>query len=798
MMLRTRWRKVGLDLWSNKVRTLLVVAAIAVGVFSVGLVATGQHILLRELNRDYLSSQPASATLYTSPVDEEMIKGIAAMPQVAAAEGRRSLRVQAQVGPNQWRDLLLTAVPDFQTSQLDIITPVDGQWPPRKQELLVEALSLDFLRAELGDTLLVELADGTHKELELVGSAHDSHVPNAQITNNAFGYVTPETMESLAMGRFYTEVRFTVTENSNDKTHIQAVADAVKDKLEKSGREVYSMRVPNPGEHWAQEVIETLVLLIGVFGVLILFLSGFLVINTISALLSQHTRQIGVMKLVGARRRQIMAMYMVTVLAYGLMALLVGMPLGIGFAQYLIKDFVSGLLNFQVASLQVPASILLLQVAVGLLVPLLAALWPVLNGVQVTTHKALNSLGISQGYNKGLVERWFTAFQEWLPVQRPLIISLRNTVRRKGRLALTLTTLILGTALFIAVLSVRDSVQATVDSFLRFHQYDVRLNFDRPHRLAQIEQIAWQTPGVVAVEGWTTASAQRVRPDGTDSDAISLQAAPVDSALMDPPLEDGRWLQPTDRYAIVVNTDFMADEQDVQLGEMVTLTMNGRENNWQVVGVVRSTAAGPGVYVSDSDYAYITRSIGQANSVRVVIAQHDLKSQEDTAVLLSTSFQNAGLRIAGSRTTEEIRQQADFQFNIVVGFLVMMAGLLAMVGGLGLTTTMSINVLERIREIGVLRAIGASDGSVRLIVMAEGVLIGWLSFAGGSLLAVPFSRILSQQVGVALLGFPLDYTFSVSGMVLWFVIISILGAAASLGPARNASRLTIREVLAYE
>ena len=798
MMLRIRWRKVALDLWSNKARTLLVVAAIAVGVFSVGLVATGRHILLRELNRDYLSSNPASATLYTSPVDSDMIEGVADMPGVDVAEGRRSLRVQVEVGPDQWRDLTLTAVPDFQSMQLDKIIPVDGQWPPRKQDVLIEALSLDFLHASMGNKLLVKLEDGTEKELTVIGAIHDSHVPNAKMINSATGYVTPETMEALGADRLYTEVRFTVSDNVNDKAHIQAVTDAVQDKLEKSGRVVYSTRIPNPGEHWAQEVIETLVLLIGVFGLLILFLSGFLVVNTISALLSQHTRQIGVMKLVGAKRRQIMGMYMVTVLTYGLLALLIGMPLGIGLALYLVKNFVAGLLNFQVASLSVPVSVLLLQVAVGLLVPLLAALWPVLNGVRVTTHKALNSLGMGQGYKKGLLERIFAAFQEWLPVQRPLIISLRNTVRRKGRLALTLTTLVLGTALFIAVLSVRDSVQTTVDSFLRFHQYDVRINFDRPYRLAQIEQIAREVPGVVTVEGWNTASVQRARPDDTDSDPFTLQAAPVDSALMDPPVENGRWLQPTDSYAVVVNTDFIEDEPDVQLGDTITLNINGREDNWQVVGVARSTSSGPFVFVSAADYAYVTRSVDQANTVRIITAAHDLKSQEETAVLLSTAYQNAGLRVDGTRTTEEIREQADFQFNIVVGFLVMMAGLLAMVGGLGLTTTMSINVLERIREIGVLRAIGASDGSVRLIVVAEGILIGWLSFVAGSLLAVPFSRLLSQQVGNALLGFPLDYSFSFGGMVLWFVIISVLGAAASLGPARNASRLTIREVLAYE
>lgn len=797
-MVGTRWRKVILDLWSNKARTLLVVAAIAVGVFAVGLVASAQHILLRELRRDYAASNPASGMLTTSPLDDDIIEAVSAMPEVAVAEGRRTLRVRAVVGENEWREVVLTAVPDFPTAQLDIVNPTSGQWPPRRGQLLVERLSLDFLQTNLGDTLLIELDNGSRKELFVSGSVHDSHVPAAEINNRAFAYITPETLETLGVGRFYTELRFIVAEDGEDKAHITAVAEAIQDRLERSGHQVFFTNVPEPGEHWAETVIETLVLLILVFGFLILLLSGFLVVNTISALLSQHTRQIGVMKLVGAKRRQIVAMYLMTVLIYGLAALAIGMPLGIWLAQYLVRDFVAGLLNFQVLNQQVPFSILALQLAVGLLVPLLAALWPVLNGVRVTTHQALNSLGISQGYSKGFWERIFTVFQERLSVQRPLIISLRNTVRRKGRLALTLATLILGTALFIAVLSVRDSMTQTLDNFLLFHQYDARINFDRPYRLAQIEQIALNTPGVLAVESWTATSGRRVRPDGQESGQMSVQAAPVDSGMMAPPLENGRWLQTADTYALVVNTAFMDEEPDVRLGDTIILTINGRENPWQIVGVVRSTAAGPAVYLSDTDYAYLNRSIGQANSVRVRGAQHDQASQEALANLLAARYQAAGVRVDSTRSTAAIRAQADFQFNIVVGFLVLMAALLAIVGGLGLTTTMSINVLERIREIGVLRAIGASDGAVRLIVLAEGVMIGWISFILGSMLALPFSRLLSNMVGDALLGSPLDFAFSYTGMIGWFIAISILGTLASLGPARSASRLTIREVLAYE
>jgi putative ABC transport system permease protein len=127
-----------------------------------------------------------------------------------------------------------------------------------------------------------------------------------------------------------------------------------------------------------------------------------------------------------------------------------------------------------------------------------------------------------------------------------------------------------------------------------------------------------------------------------------------------------------------------------------------------------------------------------------------------------------------------------------------MAVLLAVVGGLGLMGTMSINVLERIREIGVIRAIGASDGAVQQIVIVEGVLIGLLSWLMGVVIALPVSMLLSQVVGELILQDALTYTFSVSGALLWLVIVVTLAALASFLPARNASRLTVREVLAYE
>jgi putative ABC transport system permease protein len=124
--------------------------------------------------------------------------------------------------------------------------------------------------------------------------------------------------------------------------------------------------------------------------------------------------------------------------------------------------------------------------------------------------------------------------------------------------------------------------------------------------------------------------------------------------------------------------------------------------------------------------------------------------------------------------------------------------LVAAVGSLGLMGTMSINVLERTREIGVMRAIGASDGLVLKIFMVEGIFIGGLSWLMGTAAALPISKLLSNAVGLAFIDTPLSFTFSTTGALIWLGIALILAAVASFLPAWNASRLTVREVLAYE
>jgi putative ABC transport system permease protein len=279
---------------------------------------------------------------------------------------------------------------------------------------------------------------------------------------------------------------------------------------------------------------------------------------------------------------------------------------------------------------------------------------------------------------------------------------------------------------------------------------------------------------------------------------MTVIAPPAATELIDPVILQGRWLVPDDENAIVINSDVLTDEPDIALGQMVDLTMRGETRSWQVVGIVQGYLTGPRIFMNYPYFARIVGEVGRASSVRVVTTQHDSAFQEAIATDLTNHFKQAGVQVNSTATIVEELAPVVSQFNILVVFLLIMALLLALVGGLGLMGTMSINVLERTREIGVLRAVGASDAAVQRIVVIEGVLIGGISWLIGALLALPLSRLMSDQVGIAFIQEPLSYTFSSTGVAIWLSLVVVLAAIASFLPAWNASRLSVRDVLAYE
>ena len=335
---------------------------------------------------------------------------------------------------------------------------------------------------------------------------------------------------------------------------------------------------------------------------------------------------------------------------------------------------------------------------------------------------------------------------------------------------------------------------------MKSYNFDIWLTFDRPYRSEKVEQEALSVPGVTQTDVWLQLPARRVRPDGSESGMMYMFAPHVDdsSLIQSPAIAEGRWLTPEDDNAVVVPSGLFQNEPDLGLGNEIVLKIYGKERSFKIVGTYVGSTLATIIYANYEYIAKVADRVGEADSLLVTTQAHDPGSVEAKSNALEQYFERIGVRVSSVTTLTNERAEAEVAFDAIVALLLVMAILLALVGGLGLMGTMSINVLERTREIGVLRAIGAPNRGVAQVFISEGITIGLLSWFMGALLAIPVSRGLNEAVGVQMMGLPLTYSYSMPGLWLWLVVVLLLSALASFIPARNASRLTVREVLAYE
>jgi putative ABC transport system permease protein len=533
----------------------------------------------------------------------------------------------------------------------------------------------------------------------------------------------------------------------------------------------------------------------GILSLMAIVLSGFLVFNTISALLAQQVKQIGIMKAVGARSRQIIILYLLLVMCFGVLALLPAVPMA-RFATGAFAAMIADFLNFTIEKIETPVHVVLLQAAISLVVPVLGALVPVVAGTRITVREALDSTGVSASYGTSLIDRLMRRVRG-LP--RPVLLSLRNTFRRKGRVALTLITLTMGGAIFVSIFSIQDSLWRTIDEFTHnLYRFDVEVYLERPYRAEYLVSRAESVPGVAIAEPQVQTTARRVFTGDREGQKIQLFAVPPDTRTMSPPVREGRWLLPEDENAIVISTGVIDDDPGLSVGDEMMLKIQDEERVWRIVGVVPVIGGYSWAYVSYDYYGEVTKEVGEASYLRVIGEQHSPAEQLRLAAALEEHFKRLGINVNSTKTMAELSEGDRQSIELIVVSLMFMAMLVAVVGGLGLAGTMSLNVIERVREIGIMRSIGASDTSVVQIFMVEGVLIGMLSWLLAALAALPISKLMSNGLGMLLFSDPLTFSFSFDGIVIWLIISVVLAAVASFLPAWNATRVSVREVLSYE
>ena len=794
----TLWRKVLADFWANKTRTFLMVLTITLGVFSVGFVGNMGDMMNRDMEADFNSANPAHVTIYAEPLDEDWVRALRKVAGVKNVEGRTQVMAQLVQAGGEKIAIQFVAPRSFksiQVNQLKPADPLDSSIPSvDRQEVLFDR-SASNLGYKPGDVLQVELANGQKRKLTFKGYVHDVTTIPSRMGNTLVGYITPKTAEWLGGPAWYNELLVSVSENPTDAQHVADVAHAITARFKKDGTiSAAQVSMYNPGHHFAWQITQGVIFILTLLGWMTVLLSTFLIVNTIVALLSQHTRQIGIMKAVGGSNSQILGMYMALLLAFSILALVISVPLA-GWAAYKTCGFMAAYLNYTQGPLSFDPPTVIKQIILAFLVPLVAALAPLLDGLRIPVRQALSNFGIGNAPARKLRE---SVHFEFFP--RPVLVSLRNAVRKKARLALTLCALVLGGAIFIAVFNLWQSFDQTMRDVQGYFLADINIDFSGPHHFDDVKAIAMKDPGVTGVEGWIMANAEMLSPDGKTTSEVAFVAPPSTSTLIQPIITAGRWLTPLDKNSIVIDNHLLKIRPELKVGDWITIKLNNDEQQWQIIGIYRlpGNVNPPLLY---TNYEYLSQLMHQPNqvySLRVITSQHDAAAQKTISNALEEAFRRRNIPVAFIQQGAVWMAQQKSQTDILVYFMLVMAILIACVGGLGLMGMMSINVMERTREIGVMRAIGAADLDIHLIVVAEGLAVGLTSWLVAALLSIPITYLLTYGVGVSIFQSPLPVMFNWSGSLAWLLGILLVATLSSVIPAWRAARLTVRDTLVYE
>jgi putative ABC transport system permease protein len=800
-MLSPRWKKIAGDIGQSQGRLVMMVVAIAAGVFAVAAISTAYVVLSRELDQSYQATNPATALLDVDSLDAAAVAAAKQRPGIAWAEAGGRLLGRVEVRTNEWLPLLLFVVPDFDSQRIGLVRLEAGHWPS-DAGIVLERTAVSVANTAMDRAITVQTQSGVSRSLTVTGIVHDPSLAPAWQQQTVYGYVTPATLHLLGEDSELHILKLRVNEPTGDPVSVEHTIAGVASGLQRTGYAVGEIRIPPPHHpHQAQMTSVTGMLL--AFSLLTQALSAILTATLTASLLAPQVRQIGVMKAIGARSSQIMGLYASLIAAIGAGAVCLGLPLGIAGGRALALN-VSHLLNLSIASLEVPRWLYISEALAGVALPLFAALFPIWSATRRTIRESLNDYGAAPPASPlGHLVRWTTLVTARDPA---LVLAVRNSVRRKVRLVLTLGLLATAGALFVTSLNIKAEWQRNlVDAGTERH-FDTEIQFVRPAPAAAVVAALSAVPGVSRVEPFSDESAALVRSDGLNivrtfpdggHGSLRVDSLPWESAFVKPNVIEGRWLRPDDFDGAIVNLQALPFFPGLEVGDSIRLMVRGRAMSLRVEGLVREHLTGATVYTSSESYARAMAEPGLTTGVRVALQPGDAESAIKTTAAIQSSLEHSGFKVAQSTSQAQLGRALAGHLFILIFVLIVMSVLMALVGCLGLASAMATGVLERTREFAVMRAIGARNTAILRTVIGEGVFVGTLSVAAAALLSAPLTIAVARVVGSASLG-PALGVVSAAAIPLWLAIVLVGAAAASAYPAWTASKLTIREALAYQ
>lgn len=772
-------RKAYRDLTQRRIRSLLTIGAIAIGVAGVvAIVSTAQN-LAHAQTQAYANTSQADIAFWVWDAPPKTARALEEIPNVVATELRNTFFTKCK-WDDAFRDVNFWGIENFadqRINQIRLLAPA-----PKPGEFLAEVSVRDWLGARVGDVITCRALDGSMMTLTLAGFATSPNYPSATILDWANVYANASDVRKMLGIGGANQALLKV----NDMSKVRETAREAERLLRRRGVDHSSPSIRDPENFLGKRELDALFVLLTVFSGVGLVTSGFLVANTLGAMTAEQVGEIGVVKAIGGTRWQVLTIYLIAAMLYGILGTLIGIVLG-ALGSWRLLDYIGSLLNLEIQFAISPEGVGL-GILVGIVVTFIGGLVPSWAGTAIRVKDALEAYGITSTYGQGRLDRLVQKIVALPPVAA---MSLRNLARRKARSLITILVIAVAVGASLAAQSTSTSVDAAIDGLFQTYRGDAWVWFDQWVG-TNFASNFFTVEGVRAVEVWSLGDAW------VGTARARLWGLPANTTMYVPRLVEGRWYREDENDAVVISTD-LAQERQLRLGDTIEIEVDETRRNFRIVGItidnsifLGSTVAGK-VFLPEEIVERMQNRLGWTLFFALSFDAHDPATVEKRLGQVQAKFRQ--FQMGADSAYREVRGAKE-QSRILSLTLYAMSIIIGAIGALGVLNTLTLNVLERRREIGVLRAIGAEDRNLVQVFLTEGLALGLGGWMLGAIIGYPLGQLLLGLMKSVL--FQIDYIFS-PAMILTSLLFALgLAALASLAPALGAARMRVTEVLRYE
>lgn len=780
--MRAITKKAVKDVTRRKLRTVLTVLGIAIGVMGLSAVmlASGQLRSSIEFSTD--ASALPDIQFFTTPAAASVAAVLQQQPNVRLAQAQTQVPTRWAV-PTGHEPLIIIGLADFQPGQFTTFQLTAGHLPNGPDEILMESSDRSVVSFQVGDRIEVTGPGGT-RQLTVVGLTRTRGLPSPSLTGSAAAYMRQADLQAL----FQIPGVNTFLIRLDHYDQRQATARQLAQVLREHGVMVLSATV-------GHDTGDSQQFLNGFFGVMqalsliALLLSIFLLLSTITTLLSEQVPVIGTMKAIGARRGQVMRSYLTGVLIYGVAGTVIGLGLGILLGEALV-NYLAQLITLDIGPLEFSPSLFILSLVVGIGVPLLAALLPIYLGTRISVHQALTGYGLESAQQGQRWSQMVGRVVGFLP--QTVQLGMRTLFRKRVRTSLTLLALAIAGSAFLCVQITSSSFSAVLDQIFSSYHADVFVSLTEPQQFSTLKPQFTAIDGVVSVEPLAQVSVQ------TSWGSSILTGLLPDTRLYHKQLLAGRWFTADDQNVVVIS-NVGAEKSGLNVGDSIEIHTDLYSAHWKIIGIVQdyNNLAGMGALLTSLRQvnAFVGLPAEDAAALMIDAASKNQADIDALAKRLDTRLSQLGIP-ANVQTAQQEIQRNQSQFLILYVLLYCVVAIIALVGAMGLFNALAMSVLERRREIGILRSMGATGRKVAQVFWTEGISLGIVAWVIALMVGIPAAYGFIQLLGKLLL--PVPFTLNPVSLILMLLFIVVVASLASLGPVWGAARIKIAQTLRYE